>query len=209
MALDTVPFLIDGTTCDGEVVRRAVGSVLNPAGGIISPGDFTVAQQATPNMSVAVSAGQIWVPGTSSASQGMYYARNGAAVTLAIAASSPSYPRLDQVIAQAQDAAYAGTSKDVQLAVVTGTPTAGASLTNLVGLGALPASSLLLAYVLVPAGDIDRDGRHLEHRAAGARRTVLGAGHHRNRGLHRQPRRLRHRRSRRDDHAPIASQLGR
>lgn len=152
MALDSPPWLIDGTTVDGEVIRRAVGSLINPAGGIVTPGDLAVTQQTVPNMSVQVGTGQIWVPGTSTASQGLYYAENKAAVTLAIAASNPSNPRLDQVICQVEDAAYAGSSKLMQFAVVTGTPTSGASLSNLVGLGSVPASSLVIAYVLVPAG---------------------------------------------------------
>lgn len=152
MTFDAVPFVIDGTTTDGEVIRRAIGSLLNPAGGVITPGDLTVSQQATPNMSVRIGTGQIWVPGSSTPSQGMYYSRNGAAVTVGIAASNPSNPRIDQVIVQAQDAAYAGVAEQLQPAVLTGTPTAGAALTNLVGLASIPASSYLLAYVLVPAG---------------------------------------------------------
>jgi hypothetical protein len=152
MTFDTTAWIMDGTTVDAEVIRRALGTLLGSAGGIVTPGDLQVTQQASPNMSVLVGTGQIWVPGTSTASQGMYYSRNGAAVTLAIAASNPSNPRIDTVVVQVQDAAYAGATKSIAPAVITGTPTSGATLANLTGAGAAPASSTVLAYVLVPAG---------------------------------------------------------
>jgi len=125
--------------------------MLGPGGGIVTPGDLNVTQQSTPNMSVLIGTGQIWVPGTSTPSQGMYYSRNGAAVTVSIAASNPSLPRIDTVICQVEDLAYAGASKLFQAAVVTGTATSGATLANLSGKGTLPVSSLPIAYVLVPA----------------------------------------------------------
>jgi hypothetical protein len=158
VAFDNPPYTMDGTTVDGEVIRRAIGTLLAPAGGIVSPGDLPVTQQATPNMSVQVGAGQIWVPGTSTSTQGPYYARNSGPVTLAIAASNPSNPRVDTIITQVQDAAYAGATKQIVPAVVTGTPTAGVSVPPTTaaqaatdGAGAVPVSSYVLAYVLVPA----------------------------------------------------------
>jgi hypothetical protein len=152
LAFETPPYAMDGTTEDAEQFRRALGTLIGSAGGIVASGDCAVSQQSTPNMSVQIAAGQVWVPGTSTASQGPYYSRNGASVTVVIAASNPSNPRIDTVIAQVQDAAYAGTLKQIAPAVITGTPTVGATLSNLSGAGAVPASSLVLAYVLVPAG---------------------------------------------------------
>ncbi|MGO9974404.1 MAG: hypothetical protein ACLP01_16690 [Solirubrobacteraceae bacterium] len=152
MALEASPWIIDGTTIDAETIRRAVGTLINPAGGVVTPGDLTVAAQSTPNMSCQVGTGQAWVAGTSTATQSLYYAMNKAAVTVSISAANPSNPRLDQIIVQVLDKEYAGDSTEMQFAVVVGTPTSGASLTNLVGLGSVPASSLVLAYVLVPAG---------------------------------------------------------
>lgn len=143
-------FVMDGTTVDAEVIRRAIGTLIGPAGGVVTPGDLAVTQQSSPNMSVQISTGQIWVPGTSTATQGPYYSRNGASITETISTSSPSFPRVDTVIAQVEDVAYAGANKDFKSNVVMGTPTAGATLVNLTGVGAVPASSLVLAYVLVP-----------------------------------------------------------
>lgn len=158
MAFDTVPFTIDGTTVDGEVIRRALGTLIGPTGGIVNPGDLQVTQNGTPNMSVNIATGELWVPGSSTPSQGPYYSRNGATVNEPISAANPSEPRVDTVIAQLQDAAYAGSLKQLQPAVITGTPTAGvvtppttAAQAATDGAGAVPASSYVLAYVLVPA----------------------------------------------------------
>lgn len=148
---DSPPWCMDSTNLDAEVIRRAVGTLLNPAGGVVSSGDLALTQNGTPNMSVNVGTGQIWVPGTTTATQGPYYSQNKAAVNLAITASNPSNPRVDTIIAQVQDAAYAGASRQFGPTVLTGTPTAGASLTNLDGLATVPASSLVIGYVLVPA----------------------------------------------------------
>lgn len=151
MAFDAPPFIMDGTNIDAEIIRRAINSLISPAGGIVSPGDLTVTQNGTPNMSVNVGTGEVWVPGTSTSSQGLYYAMNKATINVAISASNPTSPRIDTIIAQVQDAEYAGSTSSLGAAVVTGTPTAGATLANLNGRGTVPASSYVLAYVLVPA----------------------------------------------------------
>ena len=81
-------------------------------------------------------------------SQGAYYCYNdnsAGAVSLAIASSNPTNPRLDVVIAQVEDAAYTGSNNDWKLAVVTGTAAASPTVP------ALPASCVVLAYVWVPA----------------------------------------------------------
>jgi hypothetical protein len=158
MAFDAAPYLIDGTTVDGEVIRRALGTLLSPAGGIVTPGDLAVTQQATPNMSVLLGTGQIWVPGSSTATQGPYYSRNGAPLTLPISASSPSNPRVDTIIVQVQDAVYAGAAKTMGCPPpILGTPTAGVTVPPTTaaqaatdGAGTVPASSYVVAYVLVP-----------------------------------------------------------
>lgn len=96
-------------------------------------------------MSVNVAAGQVWIPGQSSANQGMYYALNDATVNLAIAAADPSHPRIDVVYASVQDAAYAGATNLWVLGVQTGTPAPSPSPP------AIPVSSIALANVAVAA----------------------------------------------------------
>ncbi len=102
-------------------------------------------------MSVQVGVGQAWIPGSTTTTQGPYYSRNGASVTQAINAANAANPRIDIICAQVVDKAYAGAATTCAVGYVAGTPTSGATLSNLLGVGALPASSLLLAYVLVPA----------------------------------------------------------
>lgn len=152
MAFDDPPYTIDGTTVDGKVIRRAIASLMTPGGGIVTPGGLAVTQQTSPNMSVQVGVGECWVPGTLSAAQGSYYGRNNAAVTVGIAAADPTNPRIDNVGVQVQDPEYSGSLTSMAAVVVTGTPTAGATLGNPLGLAALPASTLAIAHVLVPAG---------------------------------------------------------
>jgi len=80
--------------------------------------------------------------------QGAYYCYNdnsGGQVSLTIAASNPSNPRIDVVVAQVEDAAYTGSNNDWKLAVVTGTAAASPTVPS------LPASCVVLAYVWVPA----------------------------------------------------------
>lgn len=151
MAFDNPPFVMDATTVDGEVIRRALGSMISPAGGLITAGDLQVTQNGTPNMTVNIGLGQIWVPGSSTTSQGLYYSRNAASISQAINAANATNPRIDTVYAQVQDAAYAGSNKQFGPGYQPGTATAGANLSNLTGKGAVPASSYVLAYVLVPA----------------------------------------------------------
>jgi len=150
MAFDSPPFVMDAATVDGEVIRRAIGSLINPAGGIVSGGDLQVTQNGTPNMTVNIGLGAIWVPGSTTSTQGPYYSRNGASISQPINAASASNPRIDTVGVQVQDKAYAGSLTQIAPFYVAGTPTAGANLTNLTGKGAVPASSFVLAYVLVP-----------------------------------------------------------
>ena len=161
MTLTNPPYAIQASSHGAQLFREAVASLITPVGGIIQPQDFTIAQNGSPNMTVNVGAGRIWTPGTSLATvnpgggayypQGLYYSENDATVNLAIAASNPTNPRIDTVIVQIQDAAYAGATNSASLAVLTGTPTAGATLANLLGAAAVPASSTVVGYVLVPA----------------------------------------------------------
>lgn len=162
MTLTSPPWALQQGSHGAQLVRTAHGSLLSQTGGIVQPDDLAVTQNATPNMSVNVGAGRVWVPSTYSGTinpgggafypDGLYYAENDATVNLAISAANPSNPRVDLVIVQVQDAAYSGSTNSAQLAIVVGTPTAGASLSNPVGAGTVPASSLLLGGVLVPAG---------------------------------------------------------
>ena len=123
----------------------SVGSVI---GGLVGSGDFLVTVASGLNLSVAV--GEAVVPGSSSASQSGYLIR-GTSTTSVTCAGNQSSPRIDLVYLQANDAAYTGSTNNATCAIATGTPTAGTTLSTLVGAPSLPTSALALAYALVPA----------------------------------------------------------
>lgn len=119
--------------------------------GIVDFGHYKVTQRgAGANMSVDVAAGEAWVDGDSSAEQGFYHVVNDATVNVAIAAASGSNPRIDAVVLAVNDSTEIGGSDEYKLEALTGTATAGASLSNLTGKPAIGATKLLLAYILVP-----------------------------------------------------------
>jgi hypothetical protein len=153
MAAQTPPYVIQASSHSAELFRRELQAGM-AAGGIVSPTDLAVTANGTPNMSVNVAAGQVLVPGTlgSSAglpsgftSQGTYYAYNDATVNLAVAASNPTNPRIDIVVATVQDAQYAGASNNWVLQVITGTPAVSPVVP------AAPANSIIFAQVAVAA----------------------------------------------------------
>jgi len=124
------------------------------AGGVGAAGDLAVSAPAS-GMSVNIAPGECLTGGGEGAHQGGYYGLNTATITLPISAASPSLPRIDTVVATISDSGYTeptgGSGNQVTAQVLTGTPTASASLANLAGAATLSLSSLVLAYVLVPA----------------------------------------------------------
>ena len=114
-------------------------------------------------MHVAVAAGEALVPQGYSATGGGYLFTNTASATLAVATSDPSNPRVDLVVAQVNDAAYHGASNTEVLEVLTGTPTASATLVNKLGAQTVPTGSIALGYVLVPAGSSSVTGGNIEN----------------------------------------------
>jgi len=133
----------------GGMLQRGgtVGSVI---GGLVAASDLQITA-AVSGLKVEVAAGEVYVPGSSSATQSGYYVRNSATATLTFGAADGTNPRIETVIARVKDKAYTGTEDLAEIAFVAGTATAGATLSNLNGKGAVPASSYVLGYVLVPA----------------------------------------------------------
>lgn len=102
-------------------------------------------------LNLFISAGSAYVQGDDDPDQGVYFVNNDAQVTLTATAADPTKPRIDTAVATVRDSDYGGADDDWVLQIVAGTPTVGATLTNLTGAAVLPDSSLLLGYVLVPA----------------------------------------------------------
>src|ERR1700733_15069336 len=138
MAFDSPPWAMDSTTQDAALFRRALGTLISPLGGIVTPGDLTVAQKSVATLSVKIGTGQVWAPGPSLTTQGPFFSQNPAAITVPITTANATNPRVDTILAQVVDQGYAGSGYTCGPAYVLGTPSAGAHLTNLTGIGADP-----------------------------------------------------------------------
>lgn len=146
MAAETPPIFLQAGSHDAEHVRRFMYATMGQRGGVVNSTDLAVSQNGTPNMSVNVAAGQVYVLGTESANQGLYYGENRSTANLAIAAADSTNARRDLVVARVKDAAYSGATNSFTLEVVTGTP-AGSPADPTV-----PANCWVLARVAVAAG---------------------------------------------------------
>lgn len=133
-------------------VRRFV-SILAPSEGVAGTGDMAVTQRgAGANYSVDIAAGRALVQGDSITNQGMYYAYNDGTINLTgFTAAHATLPRIDRVCLRVRDAFHGDAANDLAFVIVTGTATSGATLVNLNGVAAVPASHLLLANILIPA----------------------------------------------------------
>ena len=142
MTLRTPPLYLQAGSHSAENDRLGLYGLVGTQG--VGPlTQMKVSQSGTPAMTVSVAAGWAWILGTTTATQGMYSLYNDAAVTLTIATAPTSNTRIDLVCVTVRDAAYAGSSNDCILQVVTGTAAASPTVPT------LPASSLSLATILV------------------------------------------------------------
>lgn len=144
---------IRANTMEPEVFRQLIamafwGSVSKGIlGGIAMSGDFAVAQNGTPNMSVNVASGLGVVAGSNNAPvQGAYNVYNDATVNIAVPASNPSFPRIDLICITIQDAFYSGATNTAIIQDVAGVAASSPTIP------AAPANSLVLAHIYVGAG---------------------------------------------------------
>ena len=131
--------------------------------GVLSLADFQVTQKAAgANMSADVLGGYAWVLQQSNNAPRQVMNRNTsnsgtpgsptADWLTTFTAAHATLPRIDRVVVTIRDGlADGGANYDAVFQVVPGTATAGATLVNLTGAAAVPANSMLLANVLVPA----------------------------------------------------------
>lgn len=127
-----------------------------------------MARQAGVNMSVdvgktGVGLMEAWVRGDTRGGQGLYRVDNidrtapsastyTPQINVSVTSNAASNPRIDIVVLEVVDLEHiGGGTATAQVRVIAGTATAGATLDNRVGAPSLPASSLLLADLLVPA----------------------------------------------------------
>lgn len=127
-----------------------------------SAADYLVAQRgAGANMTVDVPAGTAWITGTSITRQGIYHQTNDGTVNVGnFATADATNPRVDQVFLVVNDSSVIGGSDVPQFVIVTGVPTAGATIgiggnrNGAVADGTIAASypnRIRLADVLIPA----------------------------------------------------------
>lgn len=136
---------IDGISYGAGVFARQPWQSIVIAQGLVSANDFSVSAQSTPNMSVAVGAGEAFIQGTLSADQGVYFVRLDTGGTVDIAAANSS-PRIDLIVVQVTDTTQ-GQSGTSGAAVVAVTGTASSTPSP----PPVPANSLVLAQVAVAA----------------------------------------------------------
>ena len=145
MAIHTPPSWLQNGSHPAENDRLTT-QALWATTGIIAPSSLAVTANAPTNMSVNVASGWAAIVGTIQPNMGTYVAYNDATVNLPIATANPTNPRIDLVCVTVNDSYYTGSTDNVVIQVVTGTP-AGSPVVP-----ATPANSIPLARVAVAAG---------------------------------------------------------
>jgi hypothetical protein len=144
MALRTPPSWLQNGSHPAENDRLTTQALWAQTG-VRRTGDLAVSQSGTPAMSVSIAAGWAGIVGTTQSNMGVYTAYNDAAVTATITAADVTNPRIDRVCLTINDSAYTGSTNNVSVNVVTGTPAGSPSAP------ATPANSISLATVAVAA----------------------------------------------------------
>lgn len=146
MTIQNPPIFIQAGSHPAEDVRRWIDAMVEGTEGVYSATDLAVTEKSgTPDMSVDVAGGRAFVTGTEATYQGTYFFENRGTSNVVIAASDPTNPRIDLIVARVRDAAYSGATNTVAIEVVTGTAAASPVAP------ALPDNCLLLATVAVAA----------------------------------------------------------
>jgi hypothetical protein len=175
VAIGTVPTYLQNASHSASVFRIAQSAAF-ATGGILASNELPVSQQGTPNMSVVLGPGRGQIVGTSVSppsgqawtTQAQYTAYNDANLTLTVAASNPTNPRIDAVYIGVQDSFYSGSTNTAVAGIVTGTPAASPAQP------AVPSNSLLLGYIAVAANATTIVTGNISFQASVA--TLVGAG---------------------------------
>lgn len=170
MALRNPPLYLQAGSHTAENDRLGMQGLVSTAGVRSLVTDFQVTQSGTPGMSVSVAAGWAWILGTTSSTQGTYSVYNDAAVTLTVATADATNPRIDKVCVTIRDSAYAGSSNDVILQIIAGTPAASPVAP------ATPASSMVLATIAVAAGASSIVNANITDERSKAQMSLAGTG---------------------------------
>lgn len=148
------PFPANARQYDFEFLRMLQQAIIGhstSAEGIAGTSDNFAATPAT-GLSLTLNGGRAFVKGDDRSTQGSYFCFVPTSQTVTAQAANATNPRIDRLVLRVYDADVSGATTKWAVEFVTGTPTAGATLTNLSGAAAVPNTALLLANVLVPAG---------------------------------------------------------
>ena len=145
MTLRTPPSWLQNGSHPAENDRLTMQALYSTTG-IIGSTSLAVTQSATPGMSVVIASGWAAVIGTTQANMGVYTAYNDASVTASIATANATNPRIDVVCLTVNDAYYTGSTNNIIVNVVAGTPASSPTVPS------TPANSIALAQVAVGAG---------------------------------------------------------
>lgn len=145
MALRTPPSWLQNGSHPAENDRLTAQAIFATTG-IVTSGSMEVTANSPVGMSVRVASGWAAIVGTTQANMGTYLAYNDATDTLTITTADPTNPRVDRVVVTVNDAYYTGSTNNVVLQVLAGTP-AGSPTAP-----ATPANSISLATIAVAAG---------------------------------------------------------
>lgn len=146
MTVQNPPIYLQAGSHPAEDVRRFHGALVNDTSGILASADLAVTQNGTPNMSVNVAGGRAFIAGTEATYQGTYFVENRGVQNVSVGASDPTNARYDLVVARVRDSSYSGVTNAWAIEIVAGTPSGSPAEP------AIPASSLVLARILIPAG---------------------------------------------------------
>jgi hypothetical protein len=90
------------------------------SGGTFRPTDLAPTQAGTPNMTVLVAAGAVYVEGSESATQGGYFVYNDAQTVVTVPAANATNPRIDIIGVRIEDSEYSGANNTAAIVLVSG-----------------------------------------------------------------------------------------
>lgn len=149
---ETQPFPLQGLCYTAGEFREGLADEVCGEGVVDVHGGDLLVTTGGAGLDLFVAAGSAYILNNESSGETqMYRVLNDASATVTAATADATNPRIDIVVGTVSDAEYPAGTDTWVLQIVSGTPTGGATLTNLTGAATVPDNSVLLAYVLVPA----------------------------------------------------------
>jgi hypothetical protein len=166
MAIDSFMLENGGSVVHARSYRRLLRDLTGYTEGVSSSAALAVSEKSgTPNMSVDVAVGGVFIYGDAATEQGHFHLFNDSVKNCAISAADPTNPRYDLVVARAKDTENGDASDALTIEVVQGTPAASPAEP------ATPSSAYVLARVQVLAAATSITNARITDR-----RTTVGVG---------------------------------